>query len=133
MLQKDRMIVRELAKQYMELACSEEQQQANRRMRDSNDLKIVRPPVLIDEIPWEQMDIDGELICRCENEEARKAEEFLRRQLYRKKHLKTDYLFEPFYRVDIAVESSGIGIERKVQEVSSGDPHGDLTAHSFED
>ena len=57
MTARDKEIVRELAKRYMELATDEKQQDANRRMQDTNDLKIVRPPVLIDESPWFEMDI----------------------------------------------------------------------------
>ena len=61
MTQKDIQIVRELAKQYMEMASSEKQRKMNQRMKDTNDLKLVRPPLMIDEIPWYQMDMDGEL------------------------------------------------------------------------
>ena len=63
MTQNDKQIVRELAKQYMEMACSEKQQKMNKRMLDTNDLKLVRPPVLMDEIPWYQMNMDDELTC----------------------------------------------------------------------
>ena len=86
MLQKDKDIVRELAKRYMELATDEKQQKMNERMRDTNDLKLVRPPVVIDEIPWYQMNIDDELTCLCENEQARSVELKLRRDIYRRKH-----------------------------------------------
>ena len=47
MTQRDKDIVRELARRYMELATDENQKKMDRRMLDSNDLKIVRPPVLI--------------------------------------------------------------------------------------
>ena len=64
----DKQIIRELAKKYMEHALSDKQQAANRRMQDTNDLKMVRPPVLINEIPWHQMDIDGALIILLDRE-----------------------------------------------------------------
>ena len=38
---QDKLIIRELARQYMELATSEKQMKANQRMKDTNDLKIV--------------------------------------------------------------------------------------------
>ena len=41
---QDKLIIRDLAKRYMELATSEKQQKANKRMKDTNDLKIVRSP-----------------------------------------------------------------------------------------
>ena len=68
--QREKDIVRELARQYMALATDEKQQEMNKRMLDTNDLKLVRPPVLIDEIPWYQIDIDGELTCLCEHIDA---------------------------------------------------------------
>ena len=46
----DQSIVRELAKTYMSLVCTEQQERMTRRFRDTNDLKLVRPPVILDEI-----------------------------------------------------------------------------------
>ena len=74
MTQRDKDIVRELAKRYMEYATDEKQQKMNERMLATNDLKIVRPPVLLDEIPWFEMDIDNELTCLCEDKRAQNAE-----------------------------------------------------------
>jgi hypothetical protein len=37
-----------------------------------HSLKPVRPPVLIDEIPWHEMDIEEQLRLRCETEEGRR-------------------------------------------------------------
>ena len=87
----DKQIIRELAKQYMELATSEKQRKANQRMKDTNDLKIVRPPVLIDEIPWHELACD-ELTLRCEHGLARHAENVMRRALYQKKYFKADLI-----------------------------------------
>ena len=77
----DKQIVRELAKRYMEVATSPKQLAAHRRMQDTNDLKIVRPPVLMDEIPWHQINIDNELTCICQDPRARRAEWLLRANL----------------------------------------------------
>ena len=49
---RDKSIVRELAKKYMSLVCTEKQERMVARFRDTNDLKPTRPPVLHDEIPW---------------------------------------------------------------------------------
>lgn len=132
MTTKDKQIIRELAKKYMELACSEKQQKMTQRMRDTNDLKIVRPPVLLDEIPWEQMDIDGDLLCQCEEEEARAAEAVLRRNLFRWKYFKADTLFEPFWRVPVVIENSGIGVQKKMVDAEKS-KQGERTTHSYED
>mgnify|MGYP003302525387 CR=1 FL=1 len=78
----DKQIVRELAKQYMALVTSEKQQKMIQRKRDTNDLKQVRPPVLISEIPWYQMNLDGELTLHCEDERVRGVERYFRDYFY---------------------------------------------------
>ena len=89
---KDLSIVRDLSKRYMEIACSDKHIRMRRRFRDTNDLKIVRPPVLIDEIPWHEMNYEGALDCVCENDELRGYEYGLRIALYREKYFKCDNL-----------------------------------------
>ena len=79
--QHDKQIVRELAKQYMDLVCTEKQARMRQRFCDTNDLKLVRPPLVLAEIPWYQMDMDGELTCVCEDEFARDTEFFFRKAL----------------------------------------------------
>ncbi|MBQ2279063.1 MAG: hypothetical protein II333_10870 [Clostridia bacterium] len=110
MTQKDKQIVRELAKRYMEMATSEKQRKMNQRMKDTNDLKLVRPPVLIDEIPWYQMNIDDELTCQCGDGGARGVEYSFRIALYRRKHFRADTMFEPFWRVRRSYDSTGNGL-----------------------
>ena len=124
MTERDKSIVRELAKKYMELATSEKQLKMNKRMKATNDLKLVRPPLLIDEIPWYQMNIDNELTCLCEDAGARGVEYALRIALYRRKHFKADTLFEPFWRVEMAYDSTGIGLQieentRKTDDINN--------------
>lgn len=129
---KDKQIVRELAARYMELAQSERQAENFRRMRDTNDLKLVRPPVLLDEIPWYQINIDDELTCLCEDDRARKIEEFLRHRLYYAKHFKADTAFEPFYRVTMAYDSTGVGVKRR-ENILRTDSQNNIVSHGFED
>ena len=133
MKSNDKIIIRELAKQYMQLATSEKQKKMFARMQETNDLKLVRPPVLIDEIQWGQMNIDGELTCLCEDPRARRAESRLRQALYRAKYLKADTMFEPFFRVRMRLESTGSGLP---QLDRSGDVRGKnsgIASHQFED
>ena len=132
MTQKDKNTVRELAKKYMELATDEKQQDMNRRMLATNDLKQVRPPVLIDEIPWYQMDIDGELTCLCEDPEVQRVETLLRRAIYRRKHFKADTMLEPFWRVTMAYDSSGVGLHWK-DEIRRTDDTNNIVSHQYED
>ena len=133
MKSNDRMIVRELAKRYMELATSEKQKKMFARMQATNDLKIVRPPVLIDEIQWGQMNIDGELNCFCEDPRARRVESRLRQALYRAKYLKADTMFEPFFRVRMRLESTGSGLPRIDRSHDLRSQNSGIASHQFED
>lgn len=132
MTQRDKQIIRELAKRYMELATDERQQKINKRMLDTNDLKIVRPVVLMDEIPWYQMDIDGELTCLCEDKMAQSLETKLRQGIYRRKHFACDTVLEPFHRITMAYDSTGIGIDVK-ESILRTDSVNNIVSHGYED
>ena len=111
LLEKDKSIIRELAKKYMDLALSEKQLEMNKRMQATNDLKLVRPVVLMDEIPWYQMNIDGELDLCCEDPRLHGLEHYFRTSLYRRKYFKCDTILDPVFKVRKAYDSSGIGID----------------------
>ena len=132
MTQQDKYIVRELAKQYMELATDERQEKMNRRMKAINDLNPVRPPVLIDEIPWYQMNMDGALDCLCEDSSARRVETMFRRAIYRRKYFRADTIMEPFYRVTMSYDSSGLGLTWK-DEIRRTDEVNNIVSHHYED
>lgn len=128
----DVQIVRELAKRYMEAACSEKQRRTNRRMLDTNDLKIVRPPVLMDEIPWYQMNMDNELTCLCQDKRIRDVEYGLRIALFRVKHFRCDTVLDPFFRVSKAYDSTGIGIDAQ-EDIIRTDAENHIVSHQYTD
>ena len=132
-LEKEKLIVRELAKRYMELTDSDRQRKMTERFRATNDLKIVRPPVLLDEIPWYQIDIDGELECLCESKEAREVEMRFRKALYYCKYFKADSNFEPFFRVRRAVDSTGIGVKESNVDLKRTDDVNNIVSREYED
>ena len=89
-ISKDIAIIRDLAKRYMEIAQSDKHVRMRKRFRDTNNLKIVRPPVLIDEIPWHEMNYEGALDCQCQDDGLRGIEWGFRVALYREKYFKCD-------------------------------------------
>jgi hypothetical protein len=129
---EDRAILRELAKRHAELAADPANTERIRRMRDMNDLKPGRPPVWIDELPWHELDIDGQLVLRCQSEEAKILETFFRRTLFRWKYFQADMVVEDTLYVLKAWSSSGIGIG--VQEnVLSTDSENAVVSHQYID
>lgn len=133
MTEKDRSVVRELAKRYMELVCTEKQEKMVRRFRDTNDLKPGRPPVILDEIPWYQMNAHGELTCICEDKGARNTELYFRKAIYYMEHFKADNLYEPVFRVKRAVETTGIGLEPVTTDLKRTDEINNIVSREFED
>ena len=83
-------IVRDLAKRYMEIALSDKHVKMRKRFCDSNDLKIVRPPLIMEEIPWHEMNYEGALDCLCQDKTLRNMEYTLRVALYREKYFRCD-------------------------------------------
>lgn len=125
-------ILRELAKEYAEVAALDIQQENMERMRDNNDLKPGRPPVLINEVPWHEMNIDGELTNRCTQPFARNMETFFRRRLLQWKHFPGTMVMENFYRINKTVHSTGYGMEVK-ENVAITDSSNHIISHEYID
>ena len=130
--EKDKTMLRELAKQVRDLAADDVNRERVSRIRDMHSLKPVRPPVWIEEIPWHEMDMDGELTGRCETEEGRDMERFFRRILYRWKHIQADMVVEDTFYVLKNYIDSGIGIEIK-DEIRTTNAANNIVSHHYED
>ena len=97
-----------------------------------NALRPVRPMALIDEIPWHEVDVDGELTLRTEDETARTFELTLRQTLYRWRHMPADMVVEPVIEVPRRIRSTGFGIETHERTLAT-DPHNEIVSHEYED
>ena len=106
----DSLILRKLAGEYFRLTQQERFQQNRRLHRAVNDLKPIRPVVLIDELPWPEMNIDGELTLRCEEPVLRDVEWFLRATIYQAKRCPADMILAPYVPIHKVVHSTGIGV-----------------------
>ena len=129
---KEVQIVRELAKQYMDIAQSDKHVRMRARFKASNDLKIVRPPLIMEEIPWFEMNMDGELDCLCQNEDLRAMEYRLRVQLFRERHFKCDNYIEPVWEIGKASSSTGIGFEIEEKRLAV-DQANNIVSHQYSD
>ena len=67
----DREILRALAGQVAELAHLDIQARNMELHRAVNSLRMIRPVVLLDELPWNQLGQDGELTLKCQDETLR--------------------------------------------------------------
>lgn len=129
---KDRDILRSLAVQAAEIAALPVQQETISLWKKLNGLKPVRPMVMIDQIPWHEMDVDGELTLQTEDDFCRRFETYFRRTLYSWKHMRVDMVVEPVLTVPKVIRDTGFGI-KTVEEKAVSDPKNDVVGHFYID
>jgi hypothetical protein len=129
---KDRHILRELAGAYRELSEKDENRERINRIKAMHSLEPVRPPVWIDEIPWHEMDIDGQLVLHCESREGRDIEDYFRKILYRWKYIQADMVVEDAFYIRKAYTDSGMSISI-VEKTLSGDNRNHIVSHHYQD
>lgn len=117
--QKEMEILRDLARQYMEIAVSRQQEETQKLWIAHNTGHGQRPMVLIDQIPWHEMDVDGSLKCRIQDTYWRGVENELRQKLYQYRYMPGDMLLPPYMLIphvlkDPNFRSFGIEIDENI-------------------
>lgn len=130
--QNDAAIVRDLAKRYMDIAQSDTNLEKTELYRRVNALKPIRPVVLIDELPWHEMNIDDQLTLRCESDFAREWEDHLRKCLFRHQHFPADAAYPPYISVPKIIHSTGVGLTVN-DEVIAKDENNHIISHKYND
>lgn len=126
---EDRAILRELGKKKTEIAMLPVMKDNEKLWRDANDLRMTKPPVFIDEICWNEMNVDDELTLLTSHPFAQELEDFLRKELYRWKHLPASMVVSPFIECPMAVYDSGFGIDEKVETVQTDETNTIVSRH----
>ncbi len=128
--QHDLTILRDLACRTAEIAALPVQEEKRNLWRALNALRPQRPMVMIDQVCWNEMNIDDQLTLRCEDPECRGYEDFLRRTLFQWKYFPVDMVVEPFIRVPKAVHNTGFGVDIE-EERAITDPTNSVVGHRF--
>ena len=115
--EKERKIVRELAAKYYNIAMSGENLEKARLFKAVNNRKMIRPVVLIDELPWFELNIDNCLDCVCEDPGLRGLEGHFRYQLAKHKYFGCDLYLNPVFLVTKNVWVSGFGVEANEDKI----------------
>jgi hypothetical protein len=127
---KDIAIIRELAAQVGEIAALPVQEEKRRLHRKLNALKPERPMAMIDQVCWNEMNVDNELTLRCTDPECRAYEEGLRRLLFQWKHFRVDMVVEPFIKIPRALHHTGFGINAD-ETIAETEHENDVKAHYY--
>jgi len=98
---------------------------------DMNSLDAKRPMVWINEIPWHEMDVDGELTNLCTHPWAQALETNLRRTIYQRKHMPGDMIVNDYFECPKVFHSTDFGILEKV-ETRHTDEASDIYSRHFE-
>lgn len=122
-LERDKAILRRLAEKVAEIADLPVQKEKAEMWRRMNQLKPVKPMVWINEIPWHEMDVNGELEIQSTHPFARRLEGGLRRTIYQWEHMPGDMVVERKIYSPIAIRDTGFGI-REVSDVVRIDARG---------
>ena len=132
-MNRDYEILRALAGQTAEIAALDIHKENAKLHRAVNNLKMIRPVVLLNELPWNQLNGDGELTLQCEDPFLRNVELHFRRTLYQWKHCPGDMIVEPFYAIGRSVHIGDIGISAPQGEVRAADSGNNIISRHIED
>jgi hypothetical protein len=128
---EDVSIIRELAGRLKEIAELPVHEEKRGLWRKLNACKPVRPMVMIDQVCWNEMNIDDQMVMRCKDEECRGYEWHLRRMLFQWKYFPVDMVVDPFILVAKAIGNTGFGVTVK-EEIAVTDPTSGVVGHKFE-
>lgn len=123
-------ILRKLGKRTAEIAALPVQEEKRRLWRALNGLRPERPMVMIDQVCWNEMNIDDKLTIRCEDGECQGYEGMLRRQLLQWEYFPVDMVVEPFIHVHKAIGNTGFGVGVQ-EDIAVGDPTNSVVGHRF--
>lgn len=131
-MNQDVKILRKLAYEYL-VASQDPRNSQNRILHTAvNDKKMIRPVVLINEVPFPELNFDGSLTLRCSDPILRSAEDFLRKKLFQWKYFPADMILPPYLPVEKAMKSTGIGISVE-EETLATDQENWIVSHEYHD
>jgi len=126
----DKEILRELAEQKAVIGNLPVQQEKARLWTALNDLKSERPMVWINEICWNEMNVNDELTLRCQGDWAKEQELELRRELYQWNHLPGDMVVNPWIECPRAIHSTDFGIMEET-DIAETDHENEIISRHF--
>lgn len=129
--EQDKNVLRELGRRIAEIAALPVHRETVSLWNALNGLKPERPMVMMCNVPWHEMDVDGELTLQTEDEFCRGIEFMLRRTLYSWKYMPGDMVVEPVVNV-LKVIRGDFGIETQ-QKTAVSDPRNKIVGHMYID
>ena len=130
--EKEKEILRSLAKKVAEISTLPIQEKTLKAWKGLNSLKPERPMFMIDQLPWGELNRDGEMNLECEDWLMRNFEWQLRETLYRWNHIQDDRVVENKIRVPKAISNTGFGMHIQ-EDLIAGEPGTAANSHDYKD
>lgn len=128
----DREVLRELAKQVAYLANLDIQKKKIQMWKDLNSLKPQRPMVTIDQLPWNELNMNDELTLLCSDPLSRELENKMRITLYSYKHFPVDMVVNNYIEMPRIAYNNQIGPKIEENTIST-DNTSTVVAHRYID
>ena len=128
--EKDRNTLRALAETYMKYALSAKNEEKRELWRALNRLNMKKPMLAIDQMPWNELDVDGFLNCTVEDPYFRGVEWGLRSAIYKWEHLPADMVLNPYILIPRPISNTGYGLGY-VKETLATDETNSVVAQRF--
>lgn len=127
---EDRLILRELGSRIAEIASDPVNGKRKAFWERLNRLEEVRPMVWMNEVCWNEMEVDDELALRTSGDFCRRIETEMRQNLYQWRHMPCDMVLDPVVYSPLVVENSGFGLTTD-EDTISFDPENTVVSHRF--
>ena len=128
---EDKQVLRDLALKYMSYASLPVQEETRQLWLAHNRRKSTKPMVLIDQMPWNELDVDGSLVCSVKDPYFRNVEWNLRMEIYKWEHLPVDMVLNPYILLPRPIGNTGYGIEIKKHTIAT-DITNSVVAYEFQ-
>lgn len=126
----DTAVLRPLIQEYAQIAALPVQDLTRNLWRDNNECRSSRPMVLIDQICWNELNIDGILNLQCKDPYWRSVEQDLRQKLYCWNHMPVDMVFNPYLSLPKPLHNSGWGLDIEQDMILQGE-QSDVSSHHY--
>ena len=127
---EDRRLLRELGSRVAEIASRPEQAERKRMWTRLNQVDAEKPMVWLNDICWNEMNVNDELTLRTRGEFCRSIETELRQRIYWWEHMQGDMVVEPVIYAPLVVEDSGIGIQVEEETLATEDDNA-VVSHGY--
>ena len=129
--QKEENILKELLNKYMEIASLPVQRKKMELWKAFNRHDLTRPMVMIDQLPWHELNYDGSLTCFIEEPFLRNVEDRLRKVIFQWNHFPGDMVVEPVLTIPFCASNTGYGLTGNAEEAFT-DIRNNVISHDYQ-